>query len=50
MSGFSCRLGSMMSAFLDYRSALGYSRRHFHDVLKNLDKFILAEYPDEECQ
>jgi len=48
MSGFSCKLGSMMAAFLDYRSALGYSRRHFHDALRSLDKFILAEYPDEE--
>jgi integrase len=37
-----------MAAFLDYSSALGYSRRHFHDALRNLDKFILAEYPDEE--
>ena len=48
MIGFSCKLGAMMATFLDYRSALGYSRRHFHDALRSLDKFILAEYPDEE--
>jgi integrase len=37
-----------MTAFLDYRSALGYSRIHFQQALKNLDKFIVAEYPSAE--
>jgi integrase len=45
MSTFSSKLGAAMTAFLEYRSALGYSRVHFQQVLQNLDKFIVAEYP-----
>jgi integrase len=46
MSGFTSKLGSSMTAFLEYRDALGYSRRHFHQALGNLDRFIIDEYPD----
>jgi len=48
MSAFSSRLGPAMMAFLDYRSALGYSRVHFQQALQNLDRFITAEYPSAE--
>ena len=48
MSAFSSKLGSAMTAFLEYRSALGYSRVHFQQALQNLDKFIVAEYPSAE--
>ena len=37
-----------MSAFLDYRTALGYSCVHFQQALQNLDHFISAEYPSAE--
>jgi len=37
-----------MTAFLDYRSALGYSRENYRQALQNLDKFIAEEYPDAE--
>jgi len=48
MRAFSSKLGSMMVAFLDYRSALGYSRKHFQEALQNLDRYIVSEYPDAE--
>jgi site-specific recombinase XerD len=48
MSAFSSNLGLAMTAFLDYRSALGYSRIHFRQALQNLDRFIVAEYPSAE--
>jgi integrase len=48
MSAFSSKIGSAMTAFLDYRSALGYSRVHFRQALQNLDDFIVSEYPSAE--
>jgi integrase len=48
MKAFSSKLGAAMTAFLEYRTALGYSRIHFQDALRNLDKFIVAEYPRAE--
>lgn len=48
MIAFSSNLGSAMRAFLEYRSALGYSRVHFQQALQNLDKFVVAEYPSAE--
>ena len=48
MSAFSSNLGPAMAAFLEYRSALGYSRVHFQQALQNLDKFVVDEYPSAE--
>jgi len=48
MSALSSKLGPAMTAFLDYRSALGYSLTHFQQALRNLDHFISAEYSDAE--
>lgn len=48
MRAFESKLGPMMTAFLDYRVALGYSRKHFQEVLRQLDKYIFSEYPNAE--
>jgi len=45
MSTFSSPFAESMKAFLDYRAALGYARTHNQEVLANLDRFIVAEYP-----
>jgi len=43
MKVFKSKLGSLMSDFLEYRVALGYSRRHFQEVLSLLDRYIIFE-------
>lgn len=48
MKVFNSKFGSLMTAFLDYRVALGYSRRHFQEVLGQLDRYIFSEHPNAE--
>ena len=43
MSVFASQFAESMKAFLDYRSALGYSRTHIQEVLASLDRFIVTE-------
>lgn len=45
MSAFKSQLSVQMEAFLNYRDALGYSRKHNKVTLSSLDRFIVSEYP-----
>lgn len=45
MSKMKSKLGPAMMAFLDYRSALGYSRTNYQEILNSFDRFIVIEYP-----
>jgi len=52
MSAFSSKLGSAMTEFLDYRSALGYSRVHFRQALQILSPpniRMRKSYPAKSC-
>ena len=48
MNGFISRLGLSMDAMLDYREALGFSRKSYTGILSNIDSFLATNYPDAE--
>jgi len=48
MSNFISALGPAMDAMLDYREALGYSRKTHSGILSSIDRFFAAHYPNAE--
>ena len=49
MSEFVSRLAPAMSALLDYRVALGYSRKTHELHFASIDHFFANKYPDADC-
>lgn len=49
MSGFTSRLAPAMEALLDYRMALGYSRKTHELHFVSIDRFFAAKYPEVDC-
>lgn len=49
MSGFLSKLAPSIEAFLDYRAALGYSRKThlFHFI--SIDRYFADQYPEDDC-
>ena len=48
MSLFVSALGPAMNAFLEYREALGFSRKSHESNFLNFDRFCAADYPDKD--
>jgi len=49
MSKFTSSLASEMTAMLDYREALGFSRKTHEAVLMKFDSFCANNYPEIQC-
>jgi site-specific recombinase XerD len=48
MSVFASKLAPFMDTMLDYREALGHSRKSYVGILSQMDRFLAANYPDSE--